>query len=136
MRTFIRRSWNLFLLAAAVGAASAAFGQDAAKISPKSFTEKIDNADVQVFEYSSKPGDKEPMHSHRINLVYIVQGGKLRYTFADGKTQEVENKTGDYLWRPAIKHAVENIGTTEVKAVIVELKCAKAARAMKKMKKM
>ena len=135
MRNLIRRSWNLFLLAAAIGAASSAFGQDAAKVAPKAFTEKIDNADVQVFQYDSKPGDKEPMHSHRVNLVYTIQGGKLRYTFPDGKTQDVEIKTGEYQWRPAIKHAVENIGTTEVKAVIVELKHATAAPAAAKKKK-
>ena len=132
MKTLIRRPWNLVLLAAALGIASAAFGQDPAKVAPKAFTEKLDNADVQVFQYDSKPGDKEPMHSHRVNMVYVVQGGKLRYTFPDGKTQDVEIKTGDYQWRPAIKHAVENTGTTEIKAVIVELKHPQAAPAAAK----
>ena len=35
--------------------------------------------------WDSKPGDKEPMHSHRQNVVYIVQGGKERFTLSDGQ---------------------------------------------------
>lgn len=131
MRTLIRGSWSLFLCAAAIGAASAAYGQDPAKVAPRAFTQKIDNADVQVFEYSSKPGDKEAMHSHRANVVYVAQGGKLRFTMPDGKTQEAEFKAGDCVFRAAGAHSVENIGTTEMKAVVVELKHAVPEAPMK-----
>jgi beta-alanine degradation protein BauB len=96
--------------------------QDPSKVAPKGFTEKLDNDRVQVFEYHSKPGDKEPMHSHRANIVYVIQGGKERFTLPDGKTQEREFKTGEVLWREATTHSVENIGTTEMRALIVELK--------------
>lgn len=112
----------LFVGAFAFAFAAAASAQDPSKVAPQAFAEKVNNDHVQVFEYHSKPGDKEPMHSHRANVVYVVQGGKERFTLPDGKTQEREFKTGEVIWREASTHAVENIGTTEMKAIIVELK--------------
>jgi quercetin dioxygenase-like cupin family protein len=117
-----RVAWYVFTCALVLGVALAARAQDPSKVSPKSFTEKLNNDQVQVFEYHSNPGDKEPMHSHRQNIVYIVQGGKERFTLPDGKTQEREFKTGEVLWRDPVTHSVENIGTTEMRALIVELK--------------
>lgn len=112
----------LFVCALAFGVAAAASAQDPSKVAPQAFAEKLNNAHVQVFEYHSKPGDKEPMHSHRAKVVYVIQGGKERFTLPDGKTEEKEFKTGDVIWREASKHSVENIGTTEMRALIVELK--------------
>ena len=113
---------NAFVCAVALGLATAARAQDPSQVAPKAFAEKLNNDQVQVFEYHSKPGDKEPMHSHRQNIVYVVQGGKERFTATDGKTTEREFKAGVVIWRDATTHSVENIGTTEMKALIVELK--------------
>jgi hypothetical protein len=62
------------------------------------------------------------MHSHPANVVFVIEGGKLRITTSDGKTSEVEFKTGDTIWRQPVTHAAENIGTTRFHAIIVELK--------------
>ena len=112
----------LLVCAFALALAAAAAAQDPSKVAPQAFSEKLNNAQVQVFEYHSKPGDKEPMHSHRANVVYVIQGGKERFTLPDGKTEEKELKSGDVIWREASTHAVENIGTTEMRSLIVELK--------------
>ncbi len=34
----------------------------------------------------------------------------------------MEFKTGDTLWREPVTHSAENIGTTQLHAIIVELK--------------
>lgn len=60
--------------------------------------------------------------SHPAILVYVIQGGKFKSIAADGKSTEVEYKTGDILWRDAITHSGENTGTTEMKALLVEVK--------------
>jgi len=113
---------------AVLGMASAmapALAQDPVKVAPKAFTERLANDSVRVLEYQSKPGDKEVMHAHSATVLYVIAGGKLRYTFPDGKTSEVEVKAGDVTWREAIIHAVENVGKTEVRALLVEVKPAK-----------
>jgi quercetin dioxygenase-like cupin family protein len=99
----------------------------ARKIRRKSqaFTEKLNNAEVRVLQYHSKPGDKEAMHMHAACVIYIINGGKFKSTTADGKSQVIEYKTGDVVWREALTHSGENVGTTDIRTILVEMKGAK-----------
>ncbi len=96
--------------------------QDPVKAAPKAFKEKLNNARVRVLEYHSKPGDKEEMHSHAAGVIYVVKGGKLKFTMADKTTKEVEFKAGDVIYREAVTHTAENVGKTEMEAILVEEK--------------
>ena len=111
----------IFLVAFFLTAQSVS-AQDPLKVAPKAFKVKLDNAHVNVLEYMSKPGEKEAMHSHPDILIYVIKGGKLKSTTPDGKSQVIEYKTGDVIWRAALTHAIENVGTTEVEALLVEVK--------------
>jgi hypothetical protein len=51
-----------------------------------------------------------------------LAGGKVRNHTADGKTAESELKTGEVLYREPLTHAAENIGTTTMHFILVELK--------------
>ncbi|HVR07219.1 MAG TPA: cytoplasmic protein, partial [Thermoanaerobaculia bacterium] len=59
---------------------------------------------------------------HPAAVIYVVSGGKMRNHLADGKTSEAEVKAGDVIYRDALTHWSENIGTTPVHVVLVELK--------------
>ena len=96
--------------------------QDPVKVAPKAFKEILNNAHARVLEYHSKPGDKEPMHSHGAGVVYVLSAGKFRSTTPDGKSTEIEYKAGDVVWRDALTHSGENIGTTEFSTLLVEFK--------------
>jgi beta-alanine degradation protein BauB len=115
---------NIFLLSAVVlfVPTSSTFAQDPVKVAPNAFKERLNNDKVRVIEYSSKPGEKEAMHSHAACLIYVIQGSKFKSTTPDGTSKEIEYRTGDVLWRDAITHTGENVGTTEMKAILVELK--------------
>ena len=102
--------------------------QDPVKVAPQAFTVKLDNSHARVLAYHSKPGDKEAMHSHPAVLLYIVTGGKIKSTTADGKSTVNEYKAGDVVWREAITHSGENVGTTEVSSILVEFKEAAAKK--------
>ena len=121
MKIITRPRGFIFLVAFFLAAQSVS-AQDPLKVAPNAFKEKLDNAQVNVLEYMSKPGDKEPMHAHPDILIYVIQGGKLKSTTPDGKSQVVEYKTGDVVWRPALSHSIENVGTTKLKALLVEVK--------------
>jgi quercetin dioxygenase-like cupin family protein len=116
------RRWlplTVLCLALAVSALSA---QDAEKASPKVVKLKFENERVRVLETVSNPGDRELTHSHPQNIVYVIEGGKLRITTPDGKSTDVEFKAGDTIWREPVTHSAMNIGTTRLHAIIVELK--------------
>jgi len=83
---------------------------------------RFENDRVRAIEGVLKPGDKEKVHSHPAFIVYVIAGGKIRNNFADGKVVEAELKTGDVLYREPQTHWVENIGTTTIHFLVVELK--------------
>ena len=95
--------------------------QDAATVTPKVVKVKLENDHVRVLEFISDPGDKEGWHTHPAFVVYIVTGGTLRITTRDGKSSDVELKTGDIRYREPVTHTTENIGKTRLHAIIVEL---------------
>jgi quercetin dioxygenase-like cupin family protein len=95
--------------------------QDAATVTPKVVKVKFENDRVRVLEFVSDPGDKEGWHSHPAFVVYAVTGGTLRINTPDGKSNDVEFKAGDIRFREPVTHTTENIGKTQLHAIIVEL---------------
>jgi len=83
---------------------------------------RLENSQVRVIEGVLQPGEREQMHSHPAFVTYVVSGSTIRNHFADGTVVEAVLKTGDVLWRDPQTHWVENIGTTTLKFIVVELK--------------
>jgi quercetin dioxygenase-like cupin family protein len=113
------------LLALACTCAGAVTAQDMAAVSPKTAKVIIDNAQVRVLEVNVKPGEKSPMHSHPGNVVVFITPGKIKTTNADGKVIEGERKAGDAIWSDPVTHTNENVGTTAMKVIVVEVKSDK-----------
>ena len=99
-----------------------ASAQDPAVVNAKSIKVKLENDKVRVLEASIAPGMKEQMHSHPAYVIYVLEGGKMRNHTPDGKTSESELKAGEVIYRDPITHWAENIGTTTVHLILVELK--------------
>jgi quercetin dioxygenase-like cupin family protein len=96
---------------------------DAVKASPQYYTIRYENDRVRVVEYRLKPGQKEPLHTHKPGVTYIISEAKLRISLPDGKIEEGMLEAGAVHGREtSITHAVENVGDTEVHAIIMELK--------------
>jgi quercetin dioxygenase-like cupin family protein len=96
--------------------------QDPAVVQSKTVKLKFENERVRVLEAELPPGVKEQVHSHPAYVIYVQAGGKVRNYAADGKTTETELKTGEVLYREPLTHAAENIGTTTMHFILVELK--------------
>ncbi len=95
---------------------------DAPTATPKVVKTKFENDHVRVLEFVSDPGDKEGWHFHPAFIVYVVTGGTLRITTPDGKSADIEFKDGDIRYREPVTHITENIGKTQLRAILVELK--------------
>jgi beta-alanine degradation protein BauB len=109
----------LFVLVAAAGASLA---QDPAVVNAKNLKVTLDNPRVRVMEATLKPGDKEQMHSHPSYIVYVREGGKVRNHGADGTTSESTFTPGQTIYRDPVTHWSENIGTTTIRTLVIELK--------------
>ena len=117
----IHRTLPIVVIALLVMVAMAR-AEDPVKVGPDIYKLTFENERVRVLEVTFAPGAKIGMHSHPDHVGYTLKPGKVRITPQGGKPQEVELKAGDPLWIQAETHSAENLGTSEVKLVIVELK--------------
>src|SRR5262245_36143370 len=102
--------------------ALAASAQDVAKVNPNTIKVKLDNAKTRVLEATLHPGDKEAMHSHPASIVIVLSGGTTRSHSADGKVTEYTFQDGEVIYREPLTHWAENVGTTTIHLMVIELK--------------
>ena len=69
-----------------------------------------------------KAGESDIEHSHPSEVVYFITGGKLKIHLEDGETMDAEVPDGFVLPHGPWTHRVENVGATDVRAVIFETK--------------
>lgn len=113
----------VFVLFAVSAAASATLAQDPAVVNAKTLKVTLDNPRVRVMEATLKPGDKEQMHAHTTPyVVYVIGGGVVRNHNPDGSTSQTTFTPGQTLYRDPVTHWSENIGTTTVRTLVIELK--------------
>jgi beta-alanine degradation protein BauB len=95
-------------------------GQDAMQYGVKHLKVLAEDDKVRVLEYSPKKGDRTPMHSHPSMVVYVMKGGRVKFTLPDGSTKVSELKTGETILRAPVTHADEALD--DLDAILVELK--------------
>jgi quercetin dioxygenase-like cupin family protein len=96
---------------------------DALTASPEHFRLVLENETVRVLEYTLLPGQKDRPHTHPRRVAHVISGGTLRVGLADGTAIVVEEKAGTSVWSdPAPLHDTENIGTTPITILLVEVK--------------
>ena len=98
---------------------------DATKVAPSLYKLKRDSLGIRVLEINYKPGQSSAMHSHPDNAIYVIEGGKGEFTGKDGTKNVMEFKKGFTAIGPAETHSVKNVGTTTLKAILVEVSRAK-----------
>ncbi len=116
----------LFVTVTLFFVAGTALAQDVTKVAGGAETNKVllENAHVRVLDARGKPGQKIAMHSHPASVVYFLTDAKTKFTYPDGKTEVREAKAGTAIWSEAVTHASENVGTTQIHLLHIELKGA------------
>lgn len=78
---------------------------------------------LQVFEIRQKPGDVITPSTTVTRVVRAVKGGTVLRTYADGKTEKSEWKTGEVqIQELGPQYTAKNVGKTEVVLYVVRLK--------------
>ena len=116
------------IVAALCCAAIPAEAQDAAEVQPSGYRVALENNEMRVLDFHSKPGlgvCGVGMHSHPAHLTVLLTPAKVRAT-QDGKTMIVSNQPGDVFWLPPVTHETENIGSSDVRALIIEVKSTRS----------
>jgi quercetin dioxygenase-like cupin family protein len=103
---------------AAFGTCAAEEYKDGCTIEPKNCKILKEQGKVRVIDYTAKAGDKVGMHSHPAHVIYVLKGGKTKFTSADGKVTEVDSKDGDVMINGPTVHSSDHL--TDIHVLIVE----------------
>ncbi len=95
---------------------------DPVEVSPDSYKVLLENDQVRVLQMDLKAGETDETHSHPSETVYFVKGGKAKIHLPDGGAVEADIPDGHVMWNEAWTHRVENIGSSDILAIIVEAK--------------
>jgi mannose-6-phosphate isomerase-like protein (cupin superfamily) len=82
----------------------------------------VDNDRVRIVEVNLQPGEKLEMHSHGPYVAYSMSSARVRFTFPDGTSREADLEKGKARYSEGVTHTVENIGSTELHNLDIELK--------------
>lgn len=93
---------------AAAGKAAGAL--DAVKLDPKHYKVEFENDRVRVLRIAYGPGEKSVMHGHGAGVAVFLNDVQGKFTFPDGKSEEITAKAGQAVWMPALQHLPENTG--------------------------
>ncbi len=95
---------------------------DMTKVAPDKARVLFENDRIRALETRNKPGEIFPMHSHPPRFVYFMNPLSEKITY-EGKDPKVYHwKAGDVTFDEAVSLAVENVGTTEGRNIVIELK--------------
>lgn len=92
------------------------------EVSGANYEVMMENEQVRVLAMTLKAGESDVMHSHPNETVYFETGGKVKVHLPDGGAAELEPPDGFVMWHEEWTHRVENIGSTDIRAIIFEPK--------------
>jgi quercetin dioxygenase-like cupin family protein len=126
MKTGLSQLILILLFAGSLSSVAQDGGEiDAVAVSPDIFSVILENEQVRVIEYTLAPGQRDNWHTHPPKVSYVLAQGTLRITTADGASFLTEEKPGEATWMNSLgRHYAENVGTTSVRILLVEVKTA------------
>ena len=104
------------------GFVQTAFAQDATKVDSAHYKVEFENDQVRVLRITYAPGEKSVMHEHPDGVAVFLNDQSTKFTFPDGKTQEVTGKAGQTIWMAAVKHLPENPTDKSFELIFIEMK--------------
>lgn len=99
-----------------------AAGMSAAETSPDNYAVLLEDDRVRILEMKLPAGTSDNEHAHPAEAAYFITGSTVTVHLPDGEPMQVDMPDGGVLSHPAWEHRVENTGTKDLRAIVVELK--------------
>ena len=84
--------------------------QDPVKVDPAHYTVELENPHARVLRIQYGPGERSVMHGHPASVGVHLTDAHARFTFPNGKTEELRVRAGEVRSNPAGEHLPENLG--------------------------
>jgi quercetin dioxygenase-like cupin family protein len=99
-----------------------ATADDPVKIDPKHYKVEFENERVRVVRIKYGPGEKSVMHSHPQSIAVFLTDARTKFTYPDGKTEDINASAGSVQHMDAFTHLPENKSKKPFEVIQVELK--------------
>lgn len=96
--------------------------RDAVAVAPDHYSVVEENDRVRILEFRGGPGTTTEMHSHPAVIAVALTDAKVRFTFPNGQSMELELSSGMAMYQDASDHATEVLGDSESHVILIELK--------------
>ena len=94
--------------------------KDPIKVSPSNYKLLLEDGDYRLVEMWLPAGTSDIEHSHPNEMVYFIKGGKARIHLSDDESVELDIPDGHCMKHEPWTHRVENIGATDIRAILFE----------------
>jgi len=85
---------------------------DPVKVDAKHYTVEFENDRVRVVRIKYKAGEKSVMHSHPESIAVFLTDAHAKFTYPDGKSEDIKAKAGSVQHMDAFTHLPENASKT------------------------
>ena len=96
--------------------------QDPVVVDSKHYTVELEDDKVRVLRIRYGPRERSVMHGHPALVGVMLTDAHIRFTYPDGRIEDVSVKAGQVLSFPALDHLPENLGDQALEVIAVELK--------------
>ena len=83
--------------------AESALAQDPTIVDSAHYKVEYENEHVRVLRITYGPGEKSVMHEHPDGVEVFLTDQNVKFTYPDGKTEEITAKAGETNWAPGVK---------------------------------
>jgi quercetin dioxygenase-like cupin family protein len=102
--------------------AKATLAKDAVTVDPKHYSVESENPRLRIVRARYGPGEKSQMHSHPDLVVISLGDADVRFSYPDGRSEDVHMTPGQAMFMPAVTHLPENRSDKPFEVLLVELK--------------
>ena len=96
--------------------------EDPVKVDPRHYKVEFENERVRVLRIKYGPGEKSVMHSHPESIGVFLTDAHAKFTYPDGKSEDIKAKAGSVQHMDAFTHLPENKTKKRFEVIQVELK--------------
>jgi quercetin dioxygenase-like cupin family protein len=95
---------------------------DPVEVDPKHYKVEFENERIRVLRIKYGPGEKSVMHSHPESISVFLTDCHGKFTYTDGRTEDINANAGTVLHTDAFTHLPESTSKVPFEVIAVELK--------------
>ncbi len=95
---------------------------DPVRVDSKHYKVEFENERVRVVRISYGPGETSVMHSHPESVSVFLTDIKAKFTYPDGRTEDIAAKAGEVMHMDAFTHLPKSASKKRFELIQVELK--------------